>query len=92
MSANASYDLLSSLLPTTPFALAYVLPLLCLSLLLTFSGAFLTLDRTRVFPPAEPQRQAIAKTKLSWLSTTTWSLFLQGGVGGLCSGFAFGGA
>lgn len=92
MTTNASYDLLSSLLPTTSFGLAYVLPLLFLSLLLTFAGTFLTLDRTRIFPPTEPRRQADSKAKLPWLSTITWSLFLRGGIGGLFSGFAFGGA
>ncbi|KAF9005493.1 hypothetical protein BDQ17DRAFT_1423976 [Cyathus striatus] len=45
-----SQSTLTALLSTTPYTLAYALPLLFLSLLLTFAGTFFTLDRTRVFP------------------------------------------
>lgn len=85
---NISCDLLSSLLPATPFALAYVLPLLFLSLLLTVAGTFLTLDRTHIFPSTEPRRLSLANVKHPWMPTA--SLLLRGGIGGLCSGFAFG--
>lgn len=92
MTVNASYDLLSSLLPTTSFALAYTLPLLFVSILLTFTGAFLTLDRTRVFPPDVPSRRIPQSDKHAFLSSVSWALFLRGGLGGLCLGYAFGGA
>ncbi|KAJ7705276.1 hypothetical protein B0H17DRAFT_1298329 [Mycena rosella] len=76
---------LTSLLPSTSFVLAYSLPLLFLSIVLTFAGAFLTLDRTRSFPP---ERYGVLpgafeqKKRLHWL--------LEGGVGGLAVGHAFG--
>jgi len=86
MAVNETYTL-TTLLPTTPYLLAYSLPLLFLSLLLTFAGAFLTLDRSRSFPPrydAIPSAFDRPKnTKLSWL--------LEGGIGGLAAGYAFGG-
>ena len=90
MTTNASYDLLSSLLPTTSFALAYALPLLLVSLALTFAGAFLTLDRTRVFPPSVSQRTSQPKSHAR-PSPASWTLLLHGGIGGLCSGYVFGG-
>ncbi|KIP05351.1 hypothetical protein PHLGIDRAFT_19716 [Phlebiopsis gigantea 11061_1 CR5-6] len=90
MPVNASYDLLSSLLPTAPFALAYALPLLLVSILLTFAGAFLTLDRTRVFPSDLNSRQTTQSNKHSWLAFASWTSFLRGGLGGLCSGYTFG--
>ncbi|KAJ6567766.1 hypothetical protein DFH09DRAFT_1314274 [Mycena vulgaris] len=76
---------LTTLLPSTSYLLAYSLPLLFLSILLTFAGAFLTLDRTRSFPP---ERYGVLpgafeqKKRLQWL--------LEGGVGGLAAGHAFG--
>ena len=77
---------LTTLVPSTSYLLAYSLPLLFLSVLLTFAGAFLTLDRTRSFPP---ERYGVLpgafeqKKRLHWL--------LEGGVGGLAAGYAFGG-
>ncbi|KAJ7176570.1 hypothetical protein C8R46DRAFT_1160522 [Mycena filopes] len=58
---------LTTLLPSTAYLLAYALPLLFISLLLTFAGAFLTLDRSRSI-----------------------HFLLEGGVGGLAAGYAFG--
>ena len=76
------------------YALIYSIPLLLLSLILTFAGTFITLDRSRSFPPtsgedysvlpapgAFGQKQA-AVHKFRWL--------LGGGVGGLLGGYAFG--
>ena len=37
--------------PSTPYVLAYSLPLLLISIPYTFLGAYLTLDRTRSFAP-----------------------------------------
>ena len=90
MTSNESYDLLSSLLPTTSFALAYALPLFLFSLALNLAGAFLTLDRTRIFTTLDTNRQP-PKSQRLWLSSISWSLFLHGGVGGICLGYAFGG-
>ncbi|KAJ7678261.1 hypothetical protein DFH06DRAFT_1168277 [Mycena polygramma] len=76
---------LTTLLPSTPYLLAFSIPLLLLSLLLTFAGAFLTLDRSRSFPP---ERYGVLpgafeqKKRLIFL--------LEGGVGGLAAGYAFG--
>ncbi|KAF9485368.1 hypothetical protein BDN70DRAFT_871406 [Pholiota conissans] len=82
---------------STPYLLAYTLPLLLISLLLTFSGTFLTLDRSRIFPLADKgtgrSYTAIAapgaftsfdgkKRKFSWV--------LDGGLGGLAGGYVFG--
>ncbi|KAJ7489469.1 hypothetical protein FB451DRAFT_1024640 [Mycena latifolia] len=76
---------LTTLLPSSSYLLAYALPLLFLSILLTFAGAFLTLDRSRSFPP---ERYGVLpgafeqKKRLHFL--------LEGGVGGLAAGYAFG--
>ncbi|KAG2010343.1 hypothetical protein CC2G_013175 [Coprinopsis cinerea AmutBmut pab1-1] len=82
---------LTSLLPTTPYTLAYTLPLLLLSILLIFSGTFLTLDRTRSFPPKqETEYSAVPglfelkprKRRFKW--------YLEGGIGGIAIGYTFG--
>ncbi|KAJ2926605.1 hypothetical protein H1R20_g10488, partial [Candolleomyces eurysporus] len=83
---------LTQLVPSTPYALAYTLPLLIFSVLLLFAGSFLTLDRTRSFPPqsTDPAYSSLPgtfdlkrkKPKFTWL--------LGGGVGGLGFGFVFG--
>jgi hypothetical protein len=78
---------LLALLPSPAYVLSYSLPLLLLSIVLTFAGAFLTLDRSRSFAPRydalpggfDPR----GKKKFHWL--------LEGGVGGLASGYVFGG-
>jgi hypothetical protein len=78
-----NFPTLSTLLPSTPYLLAYSLPLLLSSIMLTVSGAFLTLDRTRSFPPSyDPIPGVFESTKRFWL--------LEGGIGGLALGFAFG--
>jgi hypothetical protein len=80
----ANVSLLTTLLPSTSYVLIYSLPLLLVSLLLTFAGAFLTLDRTRSFPPYALVPGAFQSAeKRIWL--------LEGGVGGLSLGFALGG-
>jgi cytochrome c biogenesis protein CcdA len=76
---------LTTLLPSTNYLLPYAIPLLLLSLLLTFAGAFLTLDRSRSFPA---ERYGVLpgafdqKKRIQFL--------LEGGVGGLAIGYAFG--
>ncbi|KAI0310727.1 hypothetical protein OF83DRAFT_1070095 [Amylostereum chailletii] len=73
------------MLPSTSLALAYSLPLLLISLLLAFAGSFLTLERTRAFAPQRDafQLPGTKKRKLP-------RFYLEGGVGGLASGYAFG--
>ncbi|KAF8904081.1 hypothetical protein CPB84DRAFT_1773356 [Gymnopilus junonius] len=95
MSTNSQ---LTPLLPTTPYLLAYTLPLLLLSLLLTFAGTFLTLDRSRSFPPtygaaATGKGYATVPGGLSFEKTKkgkglNW--YLEGGFGGLAAGYIFG--
>lgn len=89
--ADPSTDVsLSSILPS-PYNLVYAVPLLVASLPLTFTGAFLTLDRTRTFAP-QADVDAIPgefdfKNKKSRLKSW-WGL--EGGVGGLAGGWACG--
>jgi hypothetical protein len=83
------------LLPSTAYLLAYALPLLLLSCLLTFAGCFLTLDRTRIFAPRSDagyegtsqkrDRFFSGRRRGSWLKIP-----LQGGIGGLAAGYLFG--
>jgi hypothetical protein len=83
---------LVALLPSTGYLLAYSLPLLLLSVPLTFAGPLLTLDRTRVFPPRADAGyteqipgsfgQRKSQKKLRWK--------LEGGLGGLMIGYSFG--
>jgi hypothetical protein len=83
---------LPALLPSTGYLLAYALPLLVLSVPLTFAGAFLTLDRTRVFAPRNdagfeadlPDISASRRRRRRFL------LLLEGGLGGLIGGYLFG--
>ncbi|KAI0698084.1 hypothetical protein BC835DRAFT_1413230 [Cytidiella melzeri] len=89
MTTNDTHDLLS-LLPNTSYTLAYALPLFIVSIILTFAGCFLTLDRTRTFP-SSVQAQAPPTKKPSLLSRLQ-PLYLGGGIGGCCGGYAFGGA
>jgi hypothetical protein len=79
---------LTLLLPTTPYVLAYTLPLLLLSVLLTFAGTFLTIDRSRSFTPRSDASSYSSlpgafdypkkKRRFSWL--------LEGGIGGWRAG------
>ncbi|KAJ7578107.1 hypothetical protein C8J56DRAFT_969013 [Mycena floridula] len=83
MTPNTSFPL-TTLLSSSPFLLAYSIPLLLISLLLTFAGTFLTLDRTRSFPPHyDVVPGAFSRKKRI-------SYVLQGGIGGLAIGFLFG--
>ncbi|KAL1729132.1 hypothetical protein EV714DRAFT_213458 [Schizophyllum commune] len=72
--------------PSSAFALAYALPLLFLSILLTFAGTFLTLDRTRSFP--HPSYKAIPGSLDAPKRRIAFAL--EGGVGGLAIGYSFG--
>lgn len=76
---------LSDLLPTDGYLLPYALSLFFASLVLTFAGAFLTLDRTRSFAPAGDGFQDRQK-QTSRLITS----FIRGGIGGILTGFVFG--
>lgn len=94
MALNTTDYSLTTLLESTPYRLAYSLPLILVSFVLTFAGAFLTLDRTRTFAPR------ITSTAVSTRSHAPNRvqifmrrfLLLEGGLGGLASGYAFGGA
>lgn len=92
MTANASndpndlHDLLSTMLSSTSYTLTYSIPLILVSIPLTFAGAFLTLDRTRSFTSRPPPRSPGAR----WYAAQFTS-FLRGGLGGIAIGFAFGG-
>lgn len=95
MSLNNSDYSLSTLLESTPYKLAYSLPLLFVSLILTFAGAFLILDRTHAFAPRHtpgltPSPDGMSRGKPVQRSLQR-VLLLEGGIGGLLSGYAFGG-
>ncbi|PIL22324.1 hypothetical protein GSI_15012 [Ganoderma sinense ZZ0214-1] len=82
---------LSSLLPSSSFLLAYSLPLLFLSLLLAFAGAFLTLDRTRAFAPRYDALRPPEATRIQHAEVLFKNVFrIEGGVGGTALGFVFG--
>lgn len=101
MASSTTISQLIPLLSTTPYLLAYALPLLFISLLLTFSGTFLTLDRSRSFPPTDgavkggkgyaalpkPGALSFDKTKKT-IRKLNW--ILEGGIGGLAGGYVFG--
>lgn len=83
---------LSDLLPSSPYILAYALPLLLLSLLLTFAGAFLTLDRTRAFAPRYDALQPPENTRVQHAEAVVKRVFrLEGGIGGMAIGYTTGG-
>ncbi|PPQ88396.1 hypothetical protein CVT25_011275 [Psilocybe cyanescens] len=100
MASSTTSSQLTPLLSTKPYLLVYALPLLFISLLLTFSGTFLTLDRSRSFPPTDgavkdgkgyaalskPGALSFDKTK----RTRRFNWILEGGIGGLAGGYAFG--
>ncbi|KZW01589.1 hypothetical protein EXIGLDRAFT_760792 [Exidia glandulosa HHB12029] len=78
MSATPSTTLQLLDLEPMPYRLGYGIPLIVLSAILCFAGAFLTLDRTRTFAPMSVgKRQTVIYR-------------LEGGVGGLIIGWAFG--
>ena len=80
---------LTDLLPSTPYRLTYALPLLALSTLLAFAGAFLTLDRTRSFRPRRDPLHVPGSFGLSKRPRRV-RFYLQGGLGGLATGYSFG--
>ncbi len=95
MTAIASLTLL---LPLTPYLLAYAVPLLTTSLFLAFSGTFFTLDRSRAFPSAAKESDTsyaapVNPGRITTLAKKPWKVTwaLEGGLGGLAGGFAFGG-
>jgi hypothetical protein len=77
----------SDLLPnSSAYLFAYIFPLLTASLISLIGGTFLTLDRSRSFPPsynAVPREVSDKKYPIPTLS-------LQGGIGGIVIGFTFG--
>lgn len=84
--------MLPDLLPTTGYLLAYVLPILLLSLPLTFAGAFLTIDRTRIFAPRKDAGYEMESSHVPGGKRRHRFLFLlEGGLGGLAGGYLFGG-
>ncbi|OCH92590.1 hypothetical protein OBBRIDRAFT_791039 [Obba rivulosa] len=93
MPVNTTLVNFSALLGSKSYTLAYALPLLCLSLVLTFAGVFLTLDRTRSFVP-RPIGMTLRTdnpTKLREVENTMRRVFLlEGGVGGMATGYTFG--
>ncbi len=78
---------LTVLLSSTPYRLTYALPLLVLSTLLAFAGAFLTLDRTRSFRPRRDPPGSFSLTD----RPSRVRFYLQGGLGGIAIGYSFGG-
>jgi len=84
-----SNSTLSTLVVSTPLRLAYGVPLILIAIPLLLAGTFLTLDRSRSFPPSHediPLPGALDNAKRKWRA-----LFgLRGGVGGLASGYIFG--
>ncbi|KAI0671029.1 hypothetical protein C8Q78DRAFT_974183 [Trametes maxima] len=90
MSANPTTTL-SLLLSSSPYLLAYALPLLLFSLVLTFAGAFLTLDRTRAFAPRYDALHPAETTKIQHAEATLKRVFrLEGGIGGVATGYVTG--
>lgn len=77
----------------SPYSLIYSIPLLLAASLLTFAGAFLTLDRTCTFAPQAPVEPP--PDDYEWQNEkkptikTWWGL--EGGAGGLAGGWVFGG-
>lgn len=84
---------LIALLSKSAYLLAYALPLLFLSLIVTFSGTFLTLDRSRSFPSRSSSGYTSVQAP-GGLSLSTkprkFAWYLEGGIGGLAGGFLFG--
>jgi len=89
MTSNDTNASLSSLLDSSSFLLAYTVPLIIVSVVITFAGAFLTLDRTRTFAPSAPGTSNPQNTKHNVIPFAVY-MFFEGGVGGIATGFAFG--
>lgn len=79
---------LIDLVSTTPYLLAYALPLLLFSLVLAFAGAFLTVDRSRSFVP----NRQVPQISESYPTTKSnhFRFYLEGGIGGILVGYCFG--
>ncbi|THH04121.1 hypothetical protein EW145_g5756 [Phellinidium pouzarii] len=77
---------------STPFLLAYAVPLLLFSIVITLAGTFLTLDRTRTFRPRANETISTSGTAGDNISNTMkgWNFCLDGGIGGLVIGYVFG--
>lgn len=94
MASNCSHCALGDLLDSTPYTLAYALPLLLISFVITFAGTFLTLDRTTIFAPRTNivkslPRNASGMKRIE--SSLLWLSMFEGGVGGIAAGYAFAG-
>jgi len=92
MTSNCSNCSLEDLLDSTSYTLAYALPLLLISFVLTFAGTFLTLDRTRVFAPRRNAVKPLPRntSELKRIeSSIRWLSMLEGGVGGVAAGYVF---
>ena len=79
---------LTDLLRSTAYRLTYTLPLLVISTLLAFAGAFLTLDRTRSFRPRRDTPHVLVPGAFNRPRRVRFNL--QGGLGGLAVGYSFG--
>jgi hypothetical protein len=88
-STNHSLTELANFFPSAPYRLAYALPLFALSALLTFAGAFLTLDRTRSFRPRSDPLHVSGSFNLTERPKRV-RFYLQGGLGGVAIGYSFG--
>ena len=87
--ATSTSTELTDLLRSTAYRLTYTLPLLVLSTLLAFAGAFITLDRTRSFRPRRDPPYVPGSFNLTKRSGGV-RFYLQGGLGGLAIGYSFG--
>ncbi|KAH9841345.1 uncharacterized protein C8Q71DRAFT_700444 [Rhodofomes roseus] len=92
MASNCSTCSLEDLLDSTSYTLAYALPLLLISFVLTFAGTFLALDRTRVFAPrrnaVKPLPHSASELKRIE-SSIRWLSMFEGGAGGVAAGYVF---
>ena len=94
MASNCSHCALGDLLDSTSYTLAYALPLLLISFVLTFAGTFLTLDRTRVFAPRHHTVKSLSRgaSELKRIEgSLRWLSVFEGGVGGIAAGYVFAG-
>jgi len=91
MTTSAGGITLTSLLPF-PYVFAYSIPLFVSALLLTFAGAFLSLCRTCTFPPHAPLESLPGQNDVEGDTKSRIKAWwgLEGGVGGLASGWIFG--
>lgn len=93
--SNSTATRLTTLLSQTTPKLVYAIPLLIVSVLLTFAGTFLTLDRTRSFSPKRDKSDKFIYSSYESFEKRRkrgyfWWWRLEGGVGGLAIGYTFG--